>query len=90
VAFYIGTVEAQVQGTLHFHIIVWLCRSLTAQKMQEALMLEAFRIKFWQYIATNIRANLNGADEANMNRMPHECGLSYLWPCNLRESDYEF
>ena len=29
---YIGTVEAQGRRTLHLHIVVWLCRSLTSSK----------------------------------------------------------
>jgi len=90
VASYIGTVEAQGRGTLHLHIIIWLCGSLTSQKMQKALKTEAFRTKIQQYIATNIRADLDGADEASVNRMPRECGLSYSRPCNPREPDYEF
>lgn len=42
VASYIGTVEAQGRGTLHLHIVVWLCGSLTSARMKEALHSEGF------------------------------------------------
>jgi hypothetical protein len=37
VASYIGTVEAQGRGTLHLHMVVWIIRSLTSEKMKQAL-----------------------------------------------------
>ena len=42
VASYIGTVEAQGRGTLHLHIVVWLCGSLTSAGIKEALHSEGF------------------------------------------------
>src|SRR5882762_8564751 len=60
---YIGTIKAQGRGTLHLHIVVWLCRSLTSSKMQHALQLVLFRSKIKEYITANIRGDIDGADE---------------------------
>jgi hypothetical protein len=89
VASYIGTVEAQGRGTLHLHIIIWLVGSLTTAKMQQALKSEVFRARIKDYIKTNIKADLNGATEGEVNRMPRETGLSYSRPIDPREPGYE-
>ena len=88
VASYIGTVEAQGRGTLHLHIVVWLCGALTAGRMKEALRSEHFRAKVKDYIAANIKADLDGADAAVVNSMPCVANVSYSRPCDPREPDY--
>ena len=42
---YIGTVEAQGQGTLHLHMILWLKGSPTLTKVKEMLLDEHFCAK---------------------------------------------
>ena len=54
VALYIGTVEAQGRGTLHLHIVVWLCGALTSIQMKEALSSQKFQRKVTEYIGANI------------------------------------
>jgi hypothetical protein len=54
VASYIGTVEAQGRGSLHLHIIVWLCGALTHIQMKEVLKSKSFRLKVKAYIAANV------------------------------------
>ena len=89
VASYIGAVEAQGRGTLHLHIVVWLCGSLSSSQMQEALKSEAFRMKVRDYITANIKADLDGANEEAFNRMPRVPGLAYSRPCDPRLPDYK-
>ena len=88
VASYIGTVKAQGWGTLHLHIIVWLCGSLSLIKMKEALQSERFRAKVKAYIAANIKADLDGADAAAINGMPWVTNMSYSRPCDPRRLNY--
>jgi hypothetical protein len=85
---YIGTVEAQGRGTLHLHIVVWPCGSLTLSKMQHALWLVSFRSKIKEYIKANIRADIDGADEAVVKRMTSKNGLSYSRPCDPCQPNY--
>jgi hypothetical protein len=89
VASYIGTVEAQGRGSLHLHIVVWLCGALTHIQMKEALKSESFRLKVKGYIAANIRADLDGADGAAVCQMPRQSALSYSRPEDPRQPNYE-
>ncbi|KIM85984.1 hypothetical protein PILCRDRAFT_86685 [Piloderma croceum F 1598] len=70
VASYIGTVKAQGHGALHLHIVVWLVEALTHVQMKEALKSEGFRQKVTSFIKANIRANLDGGDQATVLHMP--------------------
>ena len=88
VASYIGTVEAQGRGTLHLHMIVWLCGSLTSSKMKEALRSSSFRSKITDYIKANVRADIDGADENAVKQMSRENCLSYSRPCDPRQFGY--
>jgi hypothetical protein len=86
VASYIGTVE---RGTLHLHIVAWLCGSLTSSQMKEALQTERFRSRIQDYIAANIRADLNGTNEAAFKEMPRVSGMKYSHPCDPRLPGYQ-
>jgi len=88
VASYIGTVEAQGHGTLHLHIVIWLCGSLSLPRMKEALKSEGFRTKVQAYIAANIKADLDGANAAAVNSMLCVTGLSYSRPCDPSMPNY--
>lgn len=88
VASYIGTVEAQGRGTLHLHMIVWLCGALSSSAMKDALKSEAFRTKVSGYIAANIKADLDGADGPCVDRMALESSVSYSRPCDPRKAGY--
>ena len=89
VASYIGTVEAQGRGTLHLHLVVWLCGALTSVQMKDALRSRRFRAKVTAYIAANIRADLDGADSSKVNNMPRTTGVSYSRPCDPRKANYD-
>ena len=87
-ASYIGTVEAQGRGVLHLHLVVWLVGALTHVQMKEALKSEGFRQKVTAYIAANIRADLEGADQSTVLRMPQQAGISYSRPIDPLIPDY--
>jgi hypothetical protein len=88
VASYIGTVEAQGRGTLHLHIVTWLTGALTHIEMKTALQSEAFRTKVKEYIAANIRADLDGADRSQVMHMQKHTALSYSRPVDPRQPGY--
>jgi hypothetical protein len=88
VASYIGTVEAQGRGALHLHIVVWLVGSLTHVQMKRALKSEGFRQKLTSYIAANIRADLDGANQAMVLSTPRQNCVSYSRPVDPRHANY--
>jgi hypothetical protein len=82
VALCIRTVKAQGRETLHLHMVIWLCGSLTSSKMKEALHSSLFRSKIKDYIKANIQADIDSADENAVKQMSCENCLSYSWPCD--------
>jgi hypothetical protein len=88
VASYIGTVEAQGRGTLHLHIILWLCGSLSSTSMKHALQSEAFRSKVADYIKANIRADLDGLTGSQIQKLPKTTCVSHSRPCDPSEHNY--
>jgi len=88
VASYVGTVEAQGQGTLHLHIVVWLVGALTHVQMKEALKSETFRVKVKNYIKANICADLDGADKQTVLHSATQPAISYSRPVDPCEPGY--
>jgi hypothetical protein len=88
VASYIGTVEAQGRGTLHLHIVLWLCGAPTAQKMKELLKGKAFRERVTEFIKANIKADVHGVDSRNLVEKKRDSGVSYSRPVDPRQHDY--
>jgi hypothetical protein len=86
---YIGTVEAQGRGTLHLHIILWLCGAPTATRMKELLKSPEFRAKVVSYIKSTIRADLDGATASEIWSIPKENAVSYSRPVDPRLPNYE-
>ncbi|KAG8935210.1 hypothetical protein FRC01_005466 [Tulasnella sp. 417] len=60
---YVGVVESQGRGTLHLHILFWLCGAPTGQKMKALLTSEEFRDLLKEFISKNIRAHMDGINE---------------------------
>ena len=87
-AAYIGAVEAQGRGTLHFHVIAWLKGSPTSSRMKELLQKEEFRKKVADFIAANIRSDIAGANGQEIRAMKKEKAVSYSRPVDPRQSDY--
>jgi len=69
---YIGTVEAQGCGTLHLHIILWLCGSPTSKEMKDLLATESFRHRVATFISSNIRTYHHELTSDTMHDIPRE------------------
>ena len=87
-AAYIGTVEAQGRGTLHFHVITWLKGSPTSTRIKELLQKETFREKVAEFIAANIRSDIAGGGGPQIRAMKKEKSVSYSRPVDPRRPDY--
>ena len=85
---YIGTVEAQGRGTLHFHMILWLEGAPTAEKMRELLGKKSFRSRVADFIATNIKADIYGHGAQTITDIPRQNAVSYSRPVDPRSHDY--
>ena len=57
--------------------------------MKEALKSQAFRSKVRDYITSNIKADLDGADEEAFKKLPRVQGLTYSRPCDPRLPGYQ-
>lgn len=88
IAGYIGAIEAQGQGTLHFHVITWLNGSPTSIHMKELLQNEIFQKKVGDFIATNIWSDIAGGNGAEVRAIKKEKSVSYSWPVDLTQSNY--
>ncbi|RDB17999.1 ATP-dependent DNA helicase RRM3 [Hypsizygus marmoreus] len=86
---YIGTVEAQGRGSLHLHMLIWLKDSPTSSEMKAALQTEEFRQRIRAFVASNVRADLDGADTATVNAIEKVKDLPYSRPVDPREPNYE-
>ncbi len=77
---YIGTIEAQGQGSLHMHVLIWLKGSLTAGEMDTALQSEEFHSCVSTFIAQNIVADIGGLTAPDILAAPELKDPSYSCP----------
>ncbi len=56
---YVRTVEAQGRGSLHMHVLLWLCGSMTSSAMETALKTKEFRDRVSNFISQNIVGDIN-------------------------------
>jgi hypothetical protein len=87
-AAYIGTVEAQGRGTLHFHVVCWLKGAPTSARMKELLQGERFRQRIAEFIKVNIRSDIAGADGHKLRTMERQKAVSYSRPEDPRKDNY--
>jgi hypothetical protein len=87
-AAYIGTVEAQGRGTLHFHMIAWLKGSPTTSRMKDLLQDEAFRRRVVDFIRANICSDIAGANASEIKDMKKEKSVAYSQPVDPKQTDY--
>ncbi len=81
VAAYFGTVEAQGQGTLHLHMLVWLKNTPTTDELEQLFQLETFRSKMRAFIQANVQAYLPGLESASsVKAIPTDSQVSYSRP----------
>ncbi|KAH8976856.1 hypothetical protein EDB86DRAFT_2768594, partial [Lactarius hatsudake] len=89
IAAYVGTVEAQGRGTLHLHMILWLCGSVTTEKMKELLATEQFRKALTSFISANIRAHIPDAPGVAVLSIPCERVVTFSRPVHPQTHEYE-
>ena len=90
VASYIGTVEAQGRGTLHLHMVLWLCGSPTADKMKELLKTEKFRLRVIDFIKANIKVDVGGMNTQKLIKAHRDKAVSYSRPEDPRMAEYPY
>lgn len=88
VASYVGTVEAQGRGTLHLHMILWLCGAPTAERMRELLKTDAFRSRVTDFIKANIKADVDDTNTRQLISAKRENAVSYSRPVDPRSTNY--
>jgi Helitron helicase-like domain at N-terminus len=87
---YFGLVESQGRGTLHLHLILWLCDSPRTEAIQELLKTDSFRQRVVKYIQTNIRAYLPGLDSAeSVHAIPVDKDIMCKRPPDPNLSNYQ-
>lgn len=86
---YIGTVEAQVRGSLHLHILFWIEGAPSAEAMRNALQTPEFRKKVTTYLKHTIRADIKGTTGDTVLQMKKQSSLGYSRPVDPREDNYE-
>ena len=86
---YMGTFEAQGQGTLHLYMVLWLRGSMASDEMKELLLTEEFHMKVKLFIATNIRVDLPNNQGTSVLTIPRESHVSFSRPLNPWSSQYK-
>lgn len=87
---YIRTVEAQGQGTLHLHMLLWLTGAPTPSQMKQLLHTEQFQKRVSQYIGSIIKASLDDEDSQTVpGRRRSKESILYSRPVNPVKEDYE-
>lgn len=85
---YFGAVEAQGRGSLHLHMMMWLCHSPNAEEIVERLKLPAFRDKIKKYIQANLRSHIDSLDQNVLDSMEPDPALAWSRPPNPDSPTY--
>jgi hypothetical protein len=89
VSSYFGTVESQGRGSLHLHLLVWLCHTPTSDELAELFKSEEFRGRVQAYIKANLRAYLPGLESLeSVKAIPVEGDIAYSRPPNPNNPNY--
>ncbi len=89
-AAYIGAVESQGRGSLHFHMLIWLEDTPRPEVLHEMLGKEQFRCRVREFIRQNLRAYLPGLETAQSVRaIPKEKEIGYSRPPCPSSSTYD-
>lgn len=85
---YNGTVEAQMRGMLHLHLMVWLAGAPTSQEMSDLLQREEFREKLRLWIQQHITADIAGMSAADIEGASADSACSFSRPLDPRSDDF--
>ncbi|KAJ3562055.1 hypothetical protein NP233_g9813 [Leucocoprinus birnbaumii] len=86
---YVGTVEAQFRGTLHFHSILWLKGAPSAGEINLLLKSEWFREKVRLFIDAHIHGDVDNLDAITFHNLPRQNDASYSRPLDPDDPDFE-
>ena len=90
VAAYFGTVELQGRGTLHFHLLLWLFSTPSADQLSASFKDPEFRRRMAEFIKANIRAYLPGFETASsVKGIEKDSEVAYNRPLNLDAVNFE-
>lgn len=90
VSAYFGVVETQGRGTLHFHLLLWLENTPSADGIVKLLKSEAFRSKVTDYIRQNLRAYVPGLENTeSIKAVPRQKDIAFSRPINPDVPDYD-
>ncbi|VDC07039.1 unnamed protein product [Peniophora sp. CBMAI 1063] len=87
---YFGAVEAQGRGTLHLHILLWLCGCPSPDRMKALLQTPEFRARVTKYIETTFHASHPVLDSAALaSAHPKKHDVAWSRPPNPSAADYQ-
>jgi len=86
---YFGVIEAQGQGSLHVHMLLWLADTPSTDAMHRLLNTDHFRAQVQKFVKMNIRADVDGLDENTVNNMAWETQLAYSHPPSPDDENWE-
>ncbi|KAJ3565753.1 hypothetical protein NP233_g7437 [Leucocoprinus birnbaumii] len=86
---YVGTVEAQCRGTLHFHSILWLKGAPSAGEISFLLQSDWFRERVRQFIDAHIHGDVDDLDAVAFHNLPQQNDVSYSRPLDPDDPDFE-
>lgn len=86
---YYGMVEAQGRGSLHLHMLMWLCNSPNAEEIAVRLRSETFKDKIKAYLRANIRSHLEDLTENVLSSMEPTSELAWSRPPDPDSPTYD-
>ena len=87
---YIGAVESQNRGSLHAHMLLWLCNAPTSDEMKILLRSETFRCRVVAFIAKNLKAYTPGLESSeSIKSIPCEIDIVYSRPPHPDSNNYD-
>jgi hypothetical protein len=90
VAGYFGLVESQGRGSLHLHLLLWLCGTPSSDRIQELLHTDEFRERVTAYIRQNVHAYVPGLETAeSIKAIPIDREVSCRGPPCPDALDYD-
>lgn len=83
VSAYFGAVETQGRGSLHIHLLLWLCDAPSASEMRQKLKHDNFKRKVRAFIHANFCAYMPGLESLDaVNSIPNETDVAFSRPPN--------
>ena len=85
---YFGVVEAQGQGTLYVHMLLWLEDASNVEDMHKLLETESFQEWIQNFIQANTKVHMDGLDKEIVKHLLWETQLTYSCPPNPDDENW--